>query len=177
LQFLEDSAAPDTATVLAQVFAIRIALNMGQAFITNLLSSAHVGTTSASSFALTAAEVSGLVTKVSNAAYAFRPKSGWLMSADTYNYVTTLTGTGSGLFVFPRKKNDQGQWTLMDYPVWISPNMPDIGATSQCIAFGDWDKFLIRQVQDSMTLFRYLERYMVNYHTAFQAWWRAESVC
>lgn len=176
LAFLQDCGTPDAATLLAQVFAIRISLNMGTNFVTDLLSNAHVGTTSASPSALTPAEISGLVTKVSNAAYAFRPRSGWLMNGATYNYVTTLTaGAGNNLFVFPRKKNADGMWTLMDYPVWLSPNMPAIGSNSKCLAFRDWDKHVIRQVQDSMTFFRYNERYMPNFSVAFQAWWRADS--
>jgi HK97 family phage major capsid protein len=176
LAFLQDCGAPDAATLLAQVFAIRIALNMGTDFVTSLLSNAHVASTSASPTALTPAEISAMPTKVSNAAYAFRPRSGWLMNAATYNYITTLTaGAGNNLFVLPRKKNADGMWTLMDYPCWLTPNMPDIGSNAKCLAFGDWDKHVIRQVQDSMTFFRYNERYMPNFSVAFQAWWRASS--
>jgi len=43
------------------------------------------------------------------------------------------------------------------------------------LAFGDWDKHVIRQIQDSMTFFRHNERYMSTFSVAFQAWWRADS--
>jgi HK97 family phage major capsid protein len=176
LAFLQDCGAPNTAALLTQVFAIRIALNMGTNFVTDLLSSAHIASTAASPTAITPAEVTALIGKVSNAAYAFRPRSGWLMNASTYNYLTSLTaGAGNNLFVFPRKKNADGMWTLLDYPVWLSPNMSSIGAGATTLAFGDWDKHVIRQVEDSMTFFRYNEKYMSNYSVAFQAYWRASS--
>jgi HK97 family phage major capsid protein len=174
IAFLEDCGAPNAAELMAQIFAIRISLGLGGNFVTSLLNDAHVATTAASASTVTPAELVGLTGGVSNAAYAYKPTSGFLMNPATLTSLWSQTALLSGLFVYPRKFRDDGVPLLLEQPVFLCPNMPTLSTGAKAIAYGDMSRFLIRSVGDSFTTFRYLETYMAHYQTAFQAWWRAE---
>ena len=59
--------------------------------------------------------------------------------------------------------------------MYLSPNFADISAGAKPLAFGDLNRFHIRQVGDSFTVFRYDELYMQNYQRGWQAWLRADA--
>jgi HK97 family phage major capsid protein len=82
-QLAQDCGAPNIAAMLRDVFAQRISLGLGGQFVSTLLSNAHVAETTAASNAITPSEIISMLTGVSNAAYAYKPTSGWLMNADT----------------------------------------------------------------------------------------------
>lgn len=170
----EDVAAPDIVEAMRQIFAIRLSSGLGGQFTSTLLSSAHVGVTTASPTAITPAEVMSLPTTLSNAAYGYKPTTGWLMSAATLEYIYALVGT-DGLRIFQKKFDDEtGLPLLLEQPVYLSPNMGTIGASAKTIAFGDLSRFWIRQVGDSFTLIRLNEKYMANYQYGWQAFLRAD---
>jgi HK97 family phage major capsid protein len=166
----EDCGAPNMVEAMKQIFAIRISVGLGGQFTGTLLSNAHVGVTTASPTAITPAEVMELPTALSNAAYGYKPTSGWLMSAATLEYVYALVGT-DGLRIFPKKfSDDTGLPLLLEQPVYLSPSMGAIGASAKPIAFGDLSRFWIRQVGDTFSILRYNELYMANFQFGWQAW-------
>jgi HK97 family phage major capsid protein len=172
-QLAQDCGVGTIVDVLRDIFTIRIKLGLGQTFTNTLLSNAHVGVTTASSSAITPAEVMSLPTKVSNAMYAYQPTSGWLMAAGTLEYVYALVGT-DGLRIFRKEFDDEGYPLLLKQRVYLSPTFPAIGASNSVMAFGDLNRYHIREVADSFTLFRYDETYMPNHQYGWQAWLRAD---
>ncbi len=173
IQLAQDCGVGTIVDVLRDIFTIRIKLGLGQTFTNTLLSNAHVGVTTASSSAITPAEIMSLPTKVSNAMYAYQPTSGWLMAAGTLEYVYALVGT-DGLRIFRKEFDDEGYPLLLKQRVYLSPTFPAIGAGNSAMAFGDLNRFHIREVADSFTLFRYDETYMPNHQYGWQAWLRAD---
>lgn len=170
----QDAGAPNVVEMMKQIFAIRLSVGLGGQFTRTLLANAHVGVTAASSSAITPAEVMSLPTPLSNAAYGYKPTSGWLMSAATLEYIYALVGT-DGLRIFPKKfSDDTGLPLLLEQPVYLSPNMASIGASAKAIAFGDLNRFWIRQVGDSFSMLRYNEVYMAMNQYGWQAWLRAD---
>jgi HK97 family phage major capsid protein len=173
LALAEDAGAPNVTMMMRDIFAIRISLGLGGKFTTDLLSSAHVGATTSSASAITPAEIMAMPTKLSNAAYGYKPTSGWLMNANTLEYLYALVGT-SGNRVFPKKFDDDGVPLLLEQKVFLSPSFPDIGAANKVLAYGDLSRYWIREVGDSFTVFRYDELFMSTHSIGFQAWWRAD---
>jgi len=123
--------------------------------------------------AITPAEIMSMPTKLSNAAYGYKPTAGWLMNAATLEYIYALLGT-SGNRVFPKKFDDEGYPLLMEQRVYLSPNFESIGASKKVAAFGDLSRFWIRQVGDSFTVYKFTEAYMANHQWGYQAVLRAD---
>jgi len=92
----------DRTEMMRQVFAIRISLGLGGQITTNLVTNAHVGLTTASPTAITPAEIMSMPTKLSNAAYAYKPTSGYLMNAATLEYIYALELAHPAIACFPR---------------------------------------------------------------------------
>jgi HK97 family phage major capsid protein len=174
VQLAQDCGVGTIVDVLRDIFTIRIKLGLGQTFTNTLLGNAHVGVTTASSSAIIPDEILSLQTTVSNAEYAYRPTSGWLMAASTLESVYALEFGANGLRVFRKEFDEQGYPLLLKQRVYLSPTFPAIGAGNPVMAFGDLSRFHIREVADSFTLFRYDETYMPNHQFGWHAWLRAD---
>lgn len=64
--------------------------------------------------------------------------------------------------------------TLLGYPYYVNNHFPSIAASADVIAFGDFSKFIIREVQrPSMAVLT--ERYMDELHRGYVMWCRYDS--
>jgi HK97 family phage major capsid protein len=168
---LVQDAAYDFSGLLAQNFGRRFARGVGAAFITQLLSDAAVGVTTASPSAITGDEILDLIASV-DAAYAMR--GAFLMSTATLTALRKLKASTSGDYLLPFGKDAAGRKTLFDFPIYESPSMPAIGATNKSIAFGDLSRFIRRQVRNSLTVKTYVERYATSGQVGYEGFLRVD---
>ena len=170
LELAADSAF-DLSGVLAAGFGRRFARGVGASFITQLLSDATTGVTTASPTAITGDEILDLIASVDNA-YAIR--GSFLMSTATMTALRKLKASTGGSYLLPFGKDAAGRKTLFDFPVYESPSMPAIGALAKVIAFGAVDRFIRRQVRNSLTIRTYTERYANAGQIAWEGFLRVD---
>ncbi|SFO52675.1 phage major capsid protein, HK97 family [Pseudonocardia ammonioxydans] len=81
--------------------------------------------------------------------YARSAAAGWLMNTSTLGAIRKLKASGTGDYLFandvPAGTGAAG--TLLGRPVYLDPTMPDVGVGAKCIAFGDWSRYWVRQVE------------------------------
>lgn len=169
MELAADSAF-DLAALLASAFGRRMARGVGAAFITQLLSDAATGVTTAAS-SPTADEILDLIASLDN---AYGVSGSFLMSASTLTTLQKLKTSTGGAYALPIFQLPDGQWTLFFRPVFISPSMPAIGAGAKCIAFGDLSRFIRRQVRNSMEVKIYRERYAEKAQVAYEMFLRTQ---
>jgi HK97 family phage major capsid protein len=165
-ELLEDSNF-DIAQVLTLVQGLQLGLGIGPDLVTTLLSTALLGATATGSAANTGGSETGAnsigwadlvaLRKSVNPAYRIGPKVGWLMNDSTLASLDSLIDK-SGRPVLPQIY-ENGRRVLMGFPVFISPEMPSIGAGAEPVAFGNFDFFVVRTVPDSLVLRILQERY------------------
>ena len=87
----------------------------------------------------------------------YRPNASWLMNSTTTAVVSKLKD-GQGNYLWNQSRDKGQPSTLLGYPVENDEGMPDIGANSMSIAFGDFkrgylivDRFDIRILRDPYT--------------------------
>jgi HK97 family phage major capsid protein len=88
--------------------------------------------------------------------YRSNPKAGWLMHDQTIKAVRKIKDdTGRPIFVPGYEQGNPGGAPdrLLNRPLTVDQAMPQMGANAKSIAFGDFSKYLIREVMD-LTLFR-----------------------
>jgi HK97 family phage major capsid protein len=170
IELAQDSAFPLEA-MLAQNFGRRFARGLGAAFITQLLTDATVGVTSASPTAVTGDEILDLIASV-DAAYTLG--GSFLMSTATLIVLRKLKGSTSGDYLLPFGRDGAGRKTLFDFPIYESPSMPSIASTAKAIAFGDVSRFIRRQVRNSLLVKTYTERYADRGQVAYEGFLRVD---
>jgi len=119
-------------------------------------------------------EVYGLVGSI-DTAYAAAPSAGFLMTWKTLLAIRQITTSG-GQLAFPHETTADGRPAILGKPVYLCPNMDEIGASKVPIIFGDLKRHAIRAVTDSFAMFRYDERFMPNHQKAIQSYWRGDSL-
>src|SRR5437667_12152002 len=63
-------------------------------------------------------------------------------------------------------------YSLLGWPVRISPSMPAIAASAKTVAFGDLSRFIAVHVGDSFETRRYTERFIDFGQFGVEAFWR-----
>jgi HK97 family phage major capsid protein len=172
LELAQDSAF-DVPTLLAGAFGRRFARGVGAAFITQLLSDATVGVTTAATGSATGDEILDLVASV-DAAYQIN--GAFIMSTATLTALRKLKASTGGSYLLPFDRDPAtGRKTLFDFPIYESPSMPALGTGNNVIAFGDLSRFIRRQVKNSLTARVYLERYAPNGEIGYEGFLRVDS--
>ena len=90
--------------------------------------------------------------------YAAADTSGWVMNWKTFLSIisTNLTSSiGDALYLL--RKDANGHYLLYEKPVYIQPEMPDIGAGATSVLFGDWSRLLVRNVPTEAVIRRFDE--------------------
>jgi HK97 family phage major capsid protein len=116
--------------------------------IAQLTAAAGAGVTCASTTAINPDELLTLISSL-DAAYLNR-NTGFMMLRSTYTYILSLKGAGSGDYLFKPVFNADGRPTLLGYPVYFSPSCGALTAGLTPILFGDFSRFVRRQVRDSL---------------------------
>jgi HK97 family phage major capsid protein len=171
LALTQDS--PVLADFLARAFGRRISRGFGKACLTTLLAGVDVGKSTASPTAVTADELIDLAASI-DAEYFER--SSWLMSLATYLAIRKLQ-TSNHYFVSENAAlTDSGRPTLLQRPIYICPNLDDLGGGKRPILFGAMDHVLIRAVNRQQEVFRYDQSFLPTLMSiGWQAFWRLDS--
>jgi HK97 family phage major capsid protein len=174
LQLDQDGGAL-LAGLLADAFRIRFARGFGAQCITYLLSDTPVEATTASAGAITQADLLALLDGI-DPAYGAADTAGWIMNWATLVYIFTnvITSASAGDALYHAKMDDRGHYLLFGKPVFISPSLPNIGASNIPVMYGDWSRFLIRHVPTEAAVLRYDELYMQTYQVGYEMRFRAD---
>jgi HK97 family phage major capsid protein len=182
-QILQDSGF-DFATILAGLLAERLGRAKNKACTTGTGSSQPEGVTigatqgkhTASATAFTQNELIDFVYSVNNA-YKVGPSVGFMMNPALLGYIRKLDVSTSNYTqpLFQPALSADVPDRILGYQYWENSNMSSAMTTGQkIIMFGDWSKFIIRNVK-SMEVLRSEERYLEFLQIAFLAWMRFDS--
>ena len=160
----------DISTVLAAAFGVRFARAIGRNLVAALLAGADVGVTAGSSSVVAASELADVMAALDSAYWA---AATWCMNKNTLislmkqGMVTDPAGQAITMWT-------TGPLRLFDKPIVICPSMPDIGAATTPISFGDHSKVLRREVANSLQVKVLSEKYALNAQQGFIAYWRVD---
>lgn len=124
------------------------------------------GVTTASATAITGAELIKLKNSIKK---KFRANAKWIMSNDTLTAVELLTDQ-DGKFLFHEDMTGEWNGYLLGYPVEVSDNMEDIGASKVVIYFGDFSGLALKQRDDALELNVLRERFATQHAIGVNAW-------
>jgi len=152
---------------------IAFTLGNGSGKPTGILDSSNgaaTGKTTASASAITKAELFDLLHSV-NPAYRTGPNVRWMLNDSTLNAIRQLDiSTNTAPIWQPSFAAGQPDM-ILGFPYTINQDFPTIAASADVIAFGDFSKYIIRQVQrPSMVALN--ERYMDELHRGYVMWCR-----
>ncbi|MCO5412856.1 phage major capsid protein [Ralstonia mojiangensis] len=97
--------------------------------------------------------------------YRANPKAGWLMHDQTIKAVRKIKDTtGRPIFVPGYEQGNPGGAPdrLLNRPLTVDQAMPTMAANAKSIAFGDYSKYMIREVMD-LTMFRMADSKYIEY--------------
>ena len=139
---------------------------------TGLLTSTSAGKTAASATAIAKTELIDLEHSV-DAAYRKNPKSGFMMHDLVLAYLRKLDfGSTDTVPLWQPSMQVGAPDRVFGYPVFINNDMDStIAATKKTIVFGDFSKYIIREVQRP-SMFLMQERYMDELHKGLVMWSR-----
>jgi HK97 family phage major capsid protein len=174
LELLQDSAFP-AETVIADAIAKRFQRGIGAANVTTLLSAATSGATSASGAAVSIDDLYNLMASV-NPAYLASPKCYWAMQFSTLISILKLKDSAGRYQIHPRT-DAQGNFLLLERPVALCPSVPSVAVNSKSVLLGDFSRFFVRTVKNSLKLMKYSETpgLVDNGLFAFEGFCRANS--
>jgi HK97 family phage major capsid protein len=161
----------DLAATLASAFAVRFARGIGKALVTALIAGADVGTTTASSSGVSAAELLDCMSALDSAYWG---AASWCMNKNTLISLMKL-----GMVTDPAGQAVT-MWTarplrLFDKPVAICPSMDDIGSSNKPVSVGDYSKVLRREVVNSLTVRTLIEKYAPSGAVGYTSLWRVDA--
>jgi len=163
-ELLQDSAI-DLESFIGGALGTRIARILNQHFTTGDGSSkpqgvinSGTGVTAASAEAITYAELVDLQHSVDP---AYRGSAKWMMNDSTFKVVRKLVDDQNRP-LFQPDISAASPGTLLGQDVVINQDVAAIGASAKVIIYGDFSKYIIRDVTD-FTLLRLEERY-ADYH-------------
>jgi HK97 family phage major capsid protein len=164
----------DLSTALARVFGARFARGIGRAFTATLLAGATSAFTSVSASALMANEVVDLFSSLDP---AYSVAGSWLMNPRTFGAILKIQSeTAGGVFMFPAQVDAQGRPLLLGKVVYLSPSMPDLASGQKAVAFGDLSRFIRREVQSSLVVKQYSQKYATSGQVAWEGFWRVDGL-
>jgi len=104
---------------------------------------------------------------------AYRPKAKWMMNSTTWAKVCKLQDQQKRPIAFMSVSSELPN-TLYGYPVVENPDMPDVGAGTKPIIFGDFSRFYLRE-QNKIKLAILQERFVEYDAVGFLAFYYADS--
>lgn len=184
LEFLQDEAVGLLPGVLAEMFGERAGRALNKAFtdgdgsgkptgILDTTNGAATGKTTASVSAITKAELLDLMHSV-DPAYRTGPSVGWMFNDSTFAAIRALDISTSVAPIWQPSFATDVPATILGHRYYVNNHFPSIAASADVVAFGDWSKFIIRQIQrPSMTTLN--ERYMDELARGYVMWCRYDS--
>lgn len=164
----------DLSAALARVFGARFARGIGSYFTQILLAGATSAFTSASASALAADEIIDLFAAVDP---SYSIAGGCLMNTRTYAAISKIQSeTAGGVFMFPAQVDAQGRPLLLGKVLYLSPSMPDLASGQKAVAFGDLSRFVRREVESSLVIKMYREKYATSGQVAWEGFWRLDGL-
>jgi HK97 family phage major capsid protein len=149
-------------------FAIGTGVNQPEGAVT----AAHVAVTAAAPNAITADELLELIHKLDP---IYRRNAVFMMHESTLLAIRKLKdSTGRYLIEHQRSFNADFPDSLFGYPVVVNRYFPEIGAGNKVILFGDWSRFVIRDVAE-VRLIQTTELYAANDQIGFFLFSRHDS--
>jgi HK97 family phage major capsid protein len=104
---------------------------------------------------------------------AYRAGCSFMAHNDTFDYLRKIKDK-YGRPLWAAGLSSQTPDRIAGYPYFFNQSMDQIGANKYPICFGNFSKFLIRDV-GGITMFRFSELFMSTHEVAFQAWLRTDS--
>jgi HK97 family phage major capsid protein len=151
-ELLQDSAFP-AEDLIASAIATRFRRGIGASNVTTLLSAATSGLTSGSGTAVSLTDLLGLMGSL-DPAYLASPKCFWAMRFSTLITLYQLRDSAGRNLIKPRR-DANGNPLILDIPVAICPSMPAIAVNAKAVALGDFSRFFVRTVKNTLSLKRY----------------------
>lgn len=172
-QLMSDSAVDIVSHVLSRL-AERIARTHNEHFTTGTGTNQPVGLVTASSLGFTAANTAAITSDALLELFhslepAYRNRAVWMMNDTTFKVLRKLKDTTGRSLLQGEEMGNANAWdgTLFGKRVVINQEMPSIGAAAKPIVFGNFDYFLIRDVNgfsmDIMTDSNYTLKNEVGY--------------
>ena len=130
------------------------------------LSGVELVHTCASASVITADDLIKLKNKVKK---QFRKNAKWIMSNDTLTAIELLKDKNDR-FIFREDVNGEFDGYVLGYPVSVSDNMDEIGASADVIFFGDYSGLALKQRDDALELQVLRERFATQHAIGVNAW-------
>lgn len=184
LEFLQDEAVMLLPGVLSSMFGERAGRALNKAFTdgdgsgkpTGLLDSsngASTGKTTASASAITKAELIDLMHSVDES-YRMGPNVYFMFNDSTFAAIRALDVSTNVAPIWQPSFATNVPPTILGIPYIVNNHFPSIAATADVVAFGDFSRFIIREVQrPSMAVLS--ERFMDELHRGYVMWCRYDS--
>ena len=183
-EFIQDEEVGLVAGILADMLgesagrALNIACTTGtgSSSVTGLLAAsggASTGKTTASASAITKAEILDLFHSVDEA-YRMGERVYFMLHDSTLNAIRQLDISTSVAPIWQMSFREGLPDTIAGKPYIVNNNFPTIAASQKVIAFGDFSKYVIRQVQD-LNVLRLNETFAAKMQTAFLGWLRVDA--
>ena len=149
----------------------------GSAKPNGVVTASTLGKTTASATAFTFAEIEDLVHSV-DPAYRMSSKCGFMFNDVVLAAIKKLSiGTADARPLWQPSVRDGAPDTIDGYRYWVNQAMDStINTASKIMLFGDFDKYVIRMVQELVTL-RLNERYADNGLVGFIGYMRWDGEC
>lgn len=183
-EFIQDEEVGLVAGILADMLgesagrALNIACTTGtgSSSVTGLLAAsggASTGKTTASASAITKAEILDLFHSVDEA-YRMGEQVYFMLHDNTLNAIRQLDMSTNVAPIWQMSFREGLPDTIAGKPYIVNNNFPTIAASQKVIAFGDFSKYVIRQVQD-LNVLRLNETFAAKMQTAFLGWLRVDA--
>lgn len=187
MEILQDSAVNVEALVL-QALATRVARGQNRYFTTGTGTGQPQGAIAAASVGYTAP-----VGNTTSLAYDFfqelyhsvdpgyraSPSAAWMMNDKTWKVIKKLKDANNRPLFIPSLESafaggDSTGYKIEGKPIVLNQHMADLAANSKSVAFGDFSKYLIRDVMDVLILRFTDSAYAKKGQVGFLAWARAD---
>lgn len=190
IPLIQDSGIP-VEDMLIKALGIRIARGVGANLVATLLASALVGATARGAGlnenqgdgtnSIGTDDLYSLMGSV-NPAYLTGPKVGWAMNFSTLITLLKIKDMQGRPIIHPHY-DDKGNFLLLEKPVFLSPSFSNIGTSGSPlagnipIAFGDFSRFIFREVENTAMLLRATEMAGTaeNFCISFQSYLRCNA--
>lgn len=158
--------------VMAEKFAIFIEkelLNGTTNKCTGALSTG-TGITAAAKTAITADELIKLQASIKQ---AYQHNACWTMSASTFTAIKTLKDS-NGRYMLQDDVTQEFPYRLLGKPVYISDNMPEIGAGTKPVLYGDYSGLAVN-IREELSIEVLKEKYATQHAVGIVGWIELDS--
>ncbi len=180
-ELLQDSAFAMSQVInsllgerLGRATATAYTTGTGSSQPTGIVTAASAGVTAASATAITADELIDLEHSV-DPSYRSAPGVGFMLNDSTLKAIRKLKD-GDGQYLWAPGLRSGAPDSILNRPYSINQDMATTVASAVSVLFGDFQKFVIRDV-NSLRMYRLDERYRDNDLTGFVAFLRTDSKC